>query len=384
MQKVNTSQLFSPFHIKHLTLKNRFIVPSMQRGMCVDGTPTSQMRDYLSERAQHGFALIMGESTAIDHPAATHQIPAAHMTQKSQPAWREVIRGVHDAGGKMFIQLWHEGAARKSQPSEAGTPQETISPSGLLKAGVENGRAATTEDLDDLKRAYVRSAKLAKEAGADGVEIHAAHGYLLDQFLWHETNQRTDEYGGPNFSNRLRFPCEVIKAVREALGKEFVISFRFSQWKEADFDGKVLKSPVDLKVLIDAITEAGVDLINVSTRRFYLPEWPNSPLNLAGWAKTFTDLPVITVGGVGLDSEFRDILTGAESHSTAEQSIEQLAFKLSNNEFDLVAIGRASIADPQWVEKASQGKFDEIRHWDKEIIESFAADVQWDGWVFDA
>src|SRR5581483_2844976 len=132
----------------------------------------------------------------------------------------------------------------------------TLSPSGLAHAKRANGRAATGQELIDIREGFVRSALLAKAAGVDGVEVHAAHGYLLDQFLWAETNRRTDGYGGDDIRQRVRFPAEIVAGVRKAIGPEAVIGLRFSQWKEVNYDAQVVETPQELELMLAAVRAA--------------------------------------------------------------------------------------------------------------------------------
>jgi len=377
MPTFNGAELFEPFVLNGVQLRNRLVVPSMQVGKSRTGAPNTSMIDYLVERIRGGFGLIMTESCAVDHPAATDQPLALRMTAETQSAWRELITAIHAHGGRIFVQLWHEGAARKMHGESFDDPACSVSPSGLLRRSTPNGRAATTADLENLRDAYVRSAVMAMDAGADGIELHAAHGYLLDQFLWHETNIRDDEYGGAEFADRIRFPAEVVSAVRAAVGPDIPIAFRFSQWKEVDFEARVFRSPGDLELFVSVLRQAGVDLFDVSQRRFYQPEWPVSPRSLAAWVKSMTDAAVMTVGSVGLDTEFKDILFGPEGSVTAQQSIALLVDGLEAGGFDLVGVGRSSIGDPYWPEKIRSGQFDDIRAFQRSDL---ATDDSWDGW----
>jgi 2,4-dienoyl-CoA reductase-like NADH-dependent reductase (Old Yellow Enzyme family) len=140
---------------------------------------------------------------------------------------QQVVDAVHEAGGAIFPQLWHVGAVRKQ-----GTKP--------------NGKAMSKEDIDDVIQAFADGAQDAKVLGFDGVEIHGAHGYLLDQFLWEGTNQRDDEYGG-SLENRLRFVVEIVKAVRGRMGPDFPVMLRFSQWKQQDYEAKLVNSPEELE-----------------------------------------------------------------------------------------------------------------------------------------
>lgn len=196
-------------------------------------------------------------------------------------------------------QLWHQGGERDD--SDGLVP---VSPSGIDSAGAAKGRALRTEELAGVAASFAEAARNARAAGFDAVELHGAHGYLLDEFLWEKTNQRTDGYGG-SVAARTRFPAEVVAAVRAAVGSEFPIIFRFSQWKAKAYDAQLAASPAELETLLGPLVDAGVDVLHPSTRRHYVPALDGSPLSLAGWTKKVSGLPVISVGSVGLATEFR-------------------------------------------------------------------------------
>ena len=267
---MNSNLLFSPYSVKGITLSNRFLMPAMQRGLGETGIPTVKMTEYFTRRTEGGVGLIIGESTAVNHPSATSQDAATIIYGDAPIAWKHCVDSVKSAGGNMFIQLWHEGAVRKEPHAES----PSLSPSGLVQKGQPNGRAATVKELDEIKAAFVEGAVTAQAIGASGIEIHCAHGYFLDLFLWPETNLRTDQYGGPSIAFRVRYPAEIVAAVRDAVGEDFIISFRFSQWKEVDFDAKVVSTPEQLKVMVNILEHAGVDIFHVSTRQILEPEWP--------------------------------------------------------------------------------------------------------------
>jgi 2,4-dienoyl-CoA reductase-like NADH-dependent reductase (Old Yellow Enzyme family) len=138
------------------------------------------------------------------------------------------------------------------------------------------------EELDAIKAAFVKGALAAQQLGACGVEVHACHGYLLDQFLWAETNRRTDGYGGDDMAARVRFPAEIVSAIRSAVGPEFIISFRFSQWKEVNYKARVAQTPSDLKLLLDRVSASGADIFHASARYFWIPEWDGSDWGICG------------------------------------------------------------------------------------------------------
>lgn len=379
MSVIDLTPLFTPHDIRSFTLRNRFVVPAMQRTMCKDGAPLPALASYYRRRIEGGFALVISESTAIDHGSATRQPAAGWIRPDTAESWRHCVDEVKSAGGHMLLQLWHEGATRATEGDDAWSPYPTISPSGLIRKDMVNGRIATIGDLASLRDAYVRSALLAQEIGFSGVEIHAAHGYLLDQFLWAETNLRTDGYGGPDFHDRVRFPAEIVAAVRAAVRPDFVISFRFSQWKNADFEATIVSNPQELELLLKTVRHAGADMFNISTRRFDRPAWPGSDLSLAGWARRLTDATVMAVGSVGIKGDITDMLRQRESSPCLLASLGEVQRRFQAEEFDLLAIGRSSIADPDFVIKLQQGRFDEVRPFSlallMEAIDSYDASV---------
>lgn len=366
------SPLFRPFRLGTLELRNRFVMPAMQRGMCDSGSPTPELAAYYARRAQGGVPLIIGESSAIDHPSATVQPNSAWLTGATQDAWARCIDAVREAGGQMLLQLWHEGAVRNDG--------EALSPSGRVHPGKVNGRAMTREEMKAIGEGFVRSACIARDAGAAGIEVHCAHGYLLDQFLWHGSNLREDGYGGPDVADRVRFPAEIVRAIREECGADFLISLRVSQWKEVDYGAKVAGDPAELERMVTILREAGVDVLHCSTRRFWEAEWAGDGRNLAGWVKALSGLPTITVGSVGLDTDVMTTFIEAQDPgSRVPEAIAELEVRLAAGEFDLVAVGRALIGDPDFVKKLESGDYKAIRtfaradlgslEWDTSIIE---------------
>jgi 2,4-dienoyl-CoA reductase-like NADH-dependent reductase (Old Yellow Enzyme family) len=362
---ISLSPLFAPFKLKSIELPNRFVMPGMQRMWCEHGSPLPRLADYYRSRIEGGVGLLITESTAVDHPSST-QVPFyARMTASTLEAWAGCVRAVRSAGGRMLIQLWHEGAVRTEGGDGPYAQYPTLSPSGLRGPGKPRGRAATGKELIAIRDAFVRSARMAQDLGVDGVEVHAAHGYLLDQFLWAQSNRRTDGYGGDDIAQRARFPTEVVAAIRDAVGPDFIICFRFSQWKEIDYDAKVAQTPEELATLLRMLRSAGVDVFHASARRFWDPAWPHSPLGIAGWTKSLTDAPVIAVGSVGLDTDVMDNFHGVEAKQTGESGLRELLRRFENREFDLISVGRSHIGDAHWVRKVREGRLEEIRTFTK-------------------
>lgn len=367
---LDVSPLYTPFKLRNVTLRNRFIMPAMQRRMCRNGEPSQELIDYYCRRVVGGVSVVITEACAVDQISATQNPAYAWIAERTRDGWRRCADAIRNAGGHFFIQLWHEGSVRAVGGDGPMSHHPTISPSGLIGPNRPNGRAATAAELDDIKAGFARSAIVAEAAGATGIEVHACHGYLLDQFLWHGTNRRDDGYGGADFTARLRLPREIVAAIRAAVGPDFIVGFRFSQWKEADYDAKIADTPAQLKVLLDAVAEAGADYVHASTRRFWTPEWPGSDWGLAGWTKSLTHLPVIGCGSVGLDTDVMDNFAGQEAKQTGEAGLRELVRRFNNNEFDLISVGRANIGDPDWVAKVRDGRFDDIRAFTRADVRS--------------
>lgn len=368
----DVSPLFTPFRLGHLELANRFVMPAMQRGMCDQGRPKPELAQYYARRAEGGVPLIIGESSAIDHPSATAQPNSSWLTPATADAWARCVGAVRNAGGHMLLQLWHEGAVRNDG--------NALSPSGRVHPGKANGRAMTLEEMKAIGEGFVRSACVARDIGASGIEVHCAHGYLLDQFLWQGSNVREDGYGGPDIADRVRFPAEIVSAIRHECGPHFLISLRFSQWKEVDYGAKVAANPDELERMVTILREAGVDVLHCSTRRFWEPEWAGDGKNLAGWVKALSGLPTITVGSVGLDTDVMTTFIEARDPSPrVAEAVADLETRMAAGEFDLVAVGRALIGDPDFVEKLANRDHDAIRlftradlgalEWDTSIVE---------------
>jgi len=372
--------LFTPQRIGALTVRNRFVMPGMQRGFMSDGSPTPKMVEYMRRCAAGGVGLIISESTSPDHPSAYWQPVMGRLEAGTLSAWREVIAAVHGAGAGFLLQLWHPGAMRKVAAGHPLAHYPALSPSGLIQSGRPHGRAMTRQDLTELKRAYVRAAEQAQQLGADGIEVHSAHGYLLDQFLWAETNQREDEYGGRSLAERARYSAEIVAEIRAATGADFVISYRFSQFKEVDYAAVVAASPQELGEMLSLLRARGVDLFNVSSRRFHKAEWPESEhprFTIAEWVKSMTDAVVMTCGSVGVNVEmFANLFDDEEpSELTLERDLRFLADRVRRGTLDLVGVGRMHIANNDFVNKVRAGRYGELALFNKttHLMEAMAA-----------
>ena len=353
----NTDNLFTPVTLGNLSLNNRIAMAPMTRTYSPGNVPNDMVVEYYKKRAEGGVGLIITEGTCVGHKAASGypNVPSIY-GEKALAGWKKVVDAVHAAGGKIAPQLWHVGAIRKPGV-EPGGDTLGFGPSGMAMPGKVTGHEMTKEDIKEVIEAFAQAAKDSKEIGFDAIEIHGAHGYLVDQFFWEGTNHRDDEYGG-DLAGRSRFALELVSAVREAVGEDYPIIFRWSQWKQQDYSARLVETPEALEAFIKPLADAGVDIFHCSQRRFWEPEFEGSELNLAGWVKKLTGKPTITVGSVGLNQDFLPE-DGTSNFKDAETvSLDGLIERVDNAEFDLVAVGRALISNPDWVNKVQAGEFD--------------------------
>jgi len=369
---MNVKHLLKPFTLKALSLPSRVVMAPMTRNKSPNNIPGPDVADYYRRRAENLVGLIITEGTVVDITGHGYPDVPNFYGEKSLQGWKAVVEKVHGAGGKIFPQLWHVGSVRQSgmapDPSLPG-----YGPSPILHPSIENGeppKEMSISDIDGVITAFAKAAEQAENIGFDGIEIHGAHGYLIDQFFWDRTNRRSDRYGGDTIGERTLFAAEIIGAIKEKVDESFPVCLRISQWKMGDFDAKLAHTPQELEQFLIPLSEAGVDIFHCSTRRFSQPEFPGSTLNLAGWTKKITGKPVITVGSIGLDTDFVSMRIKGETAKGSEKTIHDLLACLARDEFDLVAIGRALLADPTWTTKVVQGRFDEIETFTMECLDT--------------
>jgi N-ethylmaleimide reductase len=233
MQQNSNSLLFQPYALGDLTLKNRIVMAPLTRSRSDDaGVPPPFAADYYAQRASAG--LIISEATNISPQARGYALTPGIWSPAQVESWQRITRAVHAEGGHIMLQLWHTG--RISHPSlhDGALPvaPSAIKPNGqaFTNQGLQDHvtpRALETDEIPAIVADYRHAAQCAKEAGFDGVEIHSANNYLLEQFIRDSTNQRTDRYGG-TLENRLRFPLEVVAAVTEVWGGGGRVGIRIS------------------------------------------------------------------------------------------------------------------------------------------------------------
>jgi len=260
--------LFRPFEFKSLKLPNRIVMAPMTRSFSPGGVATDEVAAYYARRAKNEVGLIISEGTGVDRPASLNDpnIPRFH-GEKELAAWKKVIDAVHAEGGLMAPQLWHVGAVRTREPDWT-PPGKYDSPSGLSSPGKRFGEPMTDAEVADAIAAFARAAKDAKDLGFDAIELHGAHGYLIDQFFWQGVNERTDAFGGPTIAERSKFAAEILKAVRAAVGPDYPVIIRISQWKQQDFNARLAETEADLQIWLGTLVDAGADILHCSQRRF--------------------------------------------------------------------------------------------------------------------
>ena len=354
-----------PFGNEMLT--SRLVMAPMTRNFSPNGVPDENVAQYYRKRAENGIGLIITEGTAINHPAAvaSPNIPRFY-GDDALNGWSNVVAQVHEVGGKIIPQLWHVGAAKKAG-SEPNPDSPPVSPSGFTLKGQKNEKikALTEKEVTELIDAYAEAASNAKRIGFDGIELHGAHGYLIDQFFWEVTNKRTDEYGG-NLAERTKFAADIVRACRKEVGSDFPIVLRYSQWKGSDYGAKLANNSIELEQFLTPLVEAGVDIFHCSTRRIWEAEFKNEDptLNLAGWTKRITKKPTIAVGSIGINRAY--LSTQDNEDLTIIDNLKQIDNKIKAGEYDYVAVGRTLLADPEWAVKLKNGNLDQVLPYSKE------------------
>ncbi len=363
----DVTPLLRPFNLRGLELKNRIVMAPMTRSRSPGGFPNDENVGYYARRAAAEVGLILSEGTMTRRRGASNDanIPL-FWGEAALAGWKRVIDAVHAAGGKMGPQLWHQGMSRK--PGTGHFPDApSDSPSGITLQGKKVDNEPSEAEVLDMAQAYADAARDAKQLGFDCIELHGAHAYLIDEFFWERTNQRTDRFGG-SIEKRAEFAAETIRRCRAAVG-DLPIIIRISQWKSVDYAAKVARTPEELERWVRVLVDAGVDAIHCSQRRILEPEFPDvdgaKGLNLAGWVKKLSGVPTISVGSVGLTSEFTGAFRGEGS---AAGKLDEAIERLDRGEFDLIAVGRALLQDPEWVLKVKEKRFDELRDYDAKAL----------------
>lgn len=338
----------------------------MTRSRSPNQIPNAEVAAYYRARAAGGVGLILTEGTSPEHKSASNDVNVpGFFGEASLAGWANVLKEVKSAGGRIMPQLWHQGIVR--HPGTGPFPDaKSMGPSGLARPDKQVAEPMTDGEIADVIAGFAKSAGYAKELGFDGVELHGAHGYIIDEFFWEGTNRRDDKYGG-SLENRTAFAADIARAVRKTVGDDFPILLRFSQWKQQDFAARLADTPAELERFLGPLIDAGIDMFHCSTRRFWEPEFADqgSDLNLAGWTKKLSGKPTITVGSVSLNQDF---IASYRSAGAETAGIERLLEMIERGDFDLVAVGRALIVNPDWPEKIRAGQFDRLKPYTPEAL----------------
>lgn len=342
---MKAEKIFTPFHIGDCEIPNRLVVPAMVANMCPDGTATEQYIKYHEEKAKGGWGLIITEDYRINEHAAGYPAVAALYDELQIPGHKKFTDIIHQYGTKVFCQVYHAG--RQANHNVNGNVKPVSCSPVPCPWNKEIPHELTVDEIKQLVNDFGITALNAKKAGFDGIEIHAAHGYLVHEFLSPNCNHRIDEYGG-TYENRMRFLKEIMEEVRQKVGDNFPISVRFSAQENSEGGRRMFESR---QMLMD-IEEMGADAIHLSNGMYGVRSSVGivaSFFQQHGWnmdfaaeAKTFLKIPVITVGRVAEPAMAEDIIASGKA--------------------DFVAMGRASLADPHWPNKAKTGANNDIRH----------------------
>jgi 2,4-dienoyl-CoA reductase-like NADH-dependent reductase (Old Yellow Enzyme family) len=355
MNPRSTQALFRPIEFQGVSLPNRIAMAPMTRSFSPGGVPGADVASYYRTRAEGGVGLIITEGVYIPHAQAGFDPKVPHLYgEASLEGWRTVVKEVHAAGGHVFAQLWHVGMQVAGGPA----PAEGVHPVGTSMA---------MEEIEKVIEAFGEAAANAQSVGFDGIEIHGAHGYLIDQFFWEHTNRRTDMYGGSLIA-RTRFGAAIVGEIRRRVGPAFPIGLRFSQFKVEDYSARLAKTPGELDRFLAPLVAAGVDILHASTRRFWEPAFDSSDLTLAGWTKKLTGLPTIAVGSITLGC---DVMTSFGTDEPAPcTGMEALLDCMERDEFDMIAVGRALIANPHWPRIVETGDLSQLKPFARPMLGS--------------
>jgi 2,4-dienoyl-CoA reductase-like NADH-dependent reductase (Old Yellow Enzyme family) len=340
-----TNPLLEPITVAGCSLRNRVAVAPMSRvSTAGDGVPTEHMAAYYAGFARGGFGLVVTEGTYTDHAhsqAYPHQ--PAIVTDEQVRAWARVADAVHVAGGRIFLQLMHAGAlVQGNHHRGVAVAPSAVQPKGRMLPGYGGGgpyarpREMTQAEIQEAVAGFAVSAARARTAGFDGVEVHGANGYLLDQFLTRYTNLRADEYGGST-ENRVRLLVEVVQAIHDAAGRDFPVGVRVSQVKVNDL-GYRWNGPEEARVVFERLAGARPAYIHVASEG-------------AHWEDTSFLAPGVSITGVARDAAGVPVVANGGMHDP------QLSARvLRNNHADLVALGHGALANPDWPLRLADGK----------------------------
>ena len=363
MDKDLRNILFSKFETSQLSLKNRIVMNPVPTGFVESGVPKPEIAEFYKRRAKNVGLFIIG-AINIEHETATNNENIPNIsTSRDIEVWKQVTKAIHQEKSKAIAELWHSGSSRAFSKTDLSLKVST--PSGYI-GKKKVGSPLSVEEINLIVQKFAEAARKAQISGFDGVDIHAAHGSLIHDFLTAETNQRTDEFG---FKNRTYFAERVIKECRKVVGDNFPIFIRLSNFKSYDSTAKLAKTLEELKQIIIPISNAGVDIFDCSEINYTDSAVTGKSGNLAYWVKKITNRPTITTGGIGSpEILYKDIPTLiTEITSQPKMSYLHLQRKkaqifYSNNlvsdfkegGFDLLAFGRPLLINENWFDEITE------------------------------
>jgi len=359
--------LYTPGYIGEVSLKNRAIVAPMTRVSAgEDGVPTEQMAQYYARFAKGDFALVITEGTYPDESHSQgygNQPGIANNTQKD--AWVRVVDAVHEHHTPIFMQIMHAGAlAQRNRWKDHTVAPSKIQPLGekMSMYGDEGEyampAALTESGIFEAVDAFVEAARRARDAGFDGVEIHGANGYLIDQFITDYSNQRTDDYGG-GIGNRLRVPRMIMRSVKDAMGAGFPVGIRLSQTKVNNMQHRWAGGEDEAALIFRSLVEAGADFIHLTGAGAVDPAFSNDGPSLAELARQHGRVPVIGNGEL-------------EDPARAEAL-------LASGHAQFISIARGALSNPDWPQKIANHH--DLRAFSTDIISPVAtldAQAEWE------
>jgi len=336
---MNEDILFSPFKIKHFTLKNRIgVAPMTRMSSPGDSIPRQDVLDFLIRRAKNGAAVVYTEAIVTDYESAQGYPGQARLvTQRQIDAWKPLVKAIQNEKSVAVMQMFHCGrmawpqinpANRVIAPS-AITPQQN---NPLTQQPYPVPDVMSRFDIEHVIAGFVETARGAVEAGFDGIEIHGAHGYLICNFLSAYSNQRTDDYGG-SVENRYRFAHEVIQAVKKVVPDDRLLSFRISNWGVADPEVSLFESKSEYQEIIGMLSAEPIDILSVSTYSYKAKAF-GTDQNMAQITREVTDLPTMICGQIYDRASAQDALKDA----------------------DIVLSAKSFLLNPNWVEDLRAGK----------------------------
>jgi len=331
--------LFSKLKIKNLTLKNRLgVAPMTRMSSSADGIPRRDVFDFLIRRARNGAAIVYTEAIVTDYESAQgYPRQSRLVTQRQIEAWKPVVRAIRDEGAVAIMQMFHCGrvswpgvnpANRSIAPSPLSPRQNNL----LTKSPYPVPEEMSLFDINHVIRGFSETARGAVEAGFDGVELHCAHGYLLNEFLSGYSNKRTDGYGG-NLENRYRFVHETLQAVRKAVPEDRLLTLRISNWGVVDMDVSLFEDKNEWQEMIRLVSKEPIDAISVSTYD-YKAKGFGTGQTMAQITRQATRLPVMICGKI-------------YDRISAEDALKDA---------DIVLSAKTALLNPGWVEDIRAGK----------------------------